>query len=162
MHRFANACSLALSSDGSKLLCGITKAVQMWDVATGKMLYTVKSDVTYPVPRFTADGNRFAVPDSPDAICFRESATGRELGRMRDAGNSQVGQPVLVTLRTRCMHCHGKQVATVITFGSVQDPKSLPPVTRLRPSDNDCARDVARLKMESADFKALRRQWAVE
>src|SRR5262249_24887163 len=34
------ACSLALSSDGSKLLCGITQAVQMWDVAIGKLLYS--------------------------------------------------------------------------------------------------------------------------
>ncbi len=78
------ACSLALSSDGSKLLSGITNAVQMWDVATRKMLYTIKSQVTEPVPVFTADGNRFAVADSYDTICFRESATGRELGRMRD------------------------------------------------------------------------------
>jgi hypothetical protein len=77
------------------------------------------------------------------------------------AGNSQAGQPVLVSLRTRCMHCHGEQVATVITFGTVQKPPP-PPVVRLRPTDNDCARDVARLKLESSDFKALQQQCAGE
>lgn len=77
------------------------------------------------------------------------------------AGRSQVGQPVLVSLRTRCVHCHGEQVATVITFGTVQVPPP-PPVARLRPSDNDCARYVAQVKMECAEFKALLRQWAVE
>jgi hypothetical protein len=77
------------------------------------------------------------------------------------AGRSAIGEPLLVALRTRCVGCHGERAASVNTFGPVQKPPP-PPVVRLRPSDNDCARDAARFKTESAEFKALRQQWASE
>ena len=77
------------------------------------------------------------------------------------AGRSGAGQPLLVALRTRCVGCHGERAATVVTFGPVQVPPPSP-VVHLKPSDNDCARDVAQFKMESANFKALRKQWAAE
>jgi WD40 repeat protein len=112
LEKGANACSLALCSDGSKLLCGTKKAVQMWDLATGKMLYTVKSELTYPCPVFTADQNRFAVPDSPDTICFRESATGRELGRMRDKRLFGASWGVPYGGLSFCLSSDGKTLAT--------------------------------------------------
>jgi WD40 repeat protein len=72
--------SLAFSPDGSRLISGTPQSLQMWDVATGKVLYIVDSD-KYRSPLFSPDGKLLAIADSQDAVCFWDAATGRERGR---------------------------------------------------------------------------------
>ena len=70
-------------------------------------------------------------------------------------------QPILVRLKTRCMVCHGKNTEAVFTFAyPLSGPP--PPVTLLKPSENDQARHVIRRKLERKDFKALQERWKIE
>lgn len=65
--------------------------------------------------------------------------------------------PILATLRSRCVSCHGQDVGAVFTFGAILPPP-LPPVALLNPSGNDHAFLVARRKMGREDFRALNEQ----
>ncbi len=69
--------SLTFPPDGSWLLSITPKAVQMWDLATAKALYTVDATMHYG-PVFTSDGKTLAILDSWQTIRFWDAATGRE------------------------------------------------------------------------------------
>jgi len=70
-------------------------------------------------------------------------------------------EPILVSLRTRCISCHDRDVRTVFTF-AFHSPRPPPPVMQLDPSGNDHAHYVAQHKMEQEDFKALVWLWSTE
>jgi len=64
---------------------------------------------------------------------------------------------VIVKLKTRCASCHGKSLATLMTY-SLQDPPELqPPVTILDVLKNQRGRYTADEKEKREDFKALLR-----
>jgi hypothetical protein len=65
--------------------------------------------------------------------------------------------PILVTLRSRCIACHGQDVSGIATFGT-NSPPPFPPVVQLNSLGNERALYVARQKMERDDFKALNAQ----
>jgi len=65
--------------------------------------------------------------------------------------------PVLTTLRSRCISCHGNQAVTMLTFRKGRT--ALPSVTQLNPADNERSLYVARRKMEREDYKALQEHW---
>ena len=67
------------------------------------------------------------------------------------------GLPILATLRSRCIACHGQDVAAVFTFSS-NLPQPFPPVAQLNPLSSDHAFFVAHRKMEREDFRALNEQ----
>ena len=69
------------------------------------------------------------------------------------------GPPVLVTLRSRCVACHGQDVSMIFTF-STNRPPPFPPATQLNQSGDERASYVARRKMEREDFRALNGQGA--
>ena len=71
--------------------------------------------------------------------------------------NQGVGSPVLVTLRSRCVACHGEKVTHVFTLKTHHQPP-FPPVTYLNHPNNDRAAYVTKQKIERDDFKALQRQ----
>jgi RNA polymerase sigma factor (sigma-70 family) len=84
--------SLALSPDGTRLAAATAqgeqrweKDLQVWDLTTGKPLYTVpcKND-EFRSPRFSADGKTLVVADYWPHVCFLDAATGRERGRTDD------------------------------------------------------------------------------
>jgi hypothetical protein len=64
------------------------------------------------------------------------------------------GPPVLVTLRSRCIACHGQNVSAVFTF-TTNMPELSPPVAQLTAASNEHAFYVADRKMERTDFRAL-------
>jgi hypothetical protein len=69
-------------------------------------------------------------------------------------------EPVLTRMRDRCVACHSRDTARLITFAYHGDPrKPAIPVERLKPSENAHARDVARRKRARAEFRALQQQW---
>lgn len=72
-------------------------------------------------------------------------------------------EAVVAPLERRCAVCHGTtptSVGHLMTFSKHTAPdKPLPPVERLVTAQNVHARDVARKKMESENFKALREHW---
>lgn len=63
--------------------------------------------------------------------------------------------PILATLRSRCIACHGQDVGEIFTFLTNSLPP-YPPVVQLNQLGNERALYVARQKMERADFKALK------
>jgi len=65
--------------------------------------------------------------------------------------------PVLATLRSRCISCHGNQTATILSLRT--DKTALPSVTQLNPADNERSFFVARRKTEREDYKALQQHW---
>jgi WD40 repeat protein len=81
--------SLTLSPDGSRLVSITWEAVQMWDVATAKTLYTVDMNAPkYPSSAaFTSDSKTLAILDSGRTIRFCDAETGRERGRTEGEGN---------------------------------------------------------------------------
>jgi hypothetical protein len=88
------------------------------------------------------------------------ASAGNDLDFASDS-HEAVEQPVLVRLETRCTACHGKNTEAVFTFeGRPSGPP--PPVTLLKPSDNEHARHVVGRKGEQRDFKALQAHWKVE
>ncbi len=64
------------------------------------------------------------------------------------------GLPILVTLRARCIACHGQDITGMFSFSTNSQPP-FPPVAQLNPLNNDHAFYVAKRKMERDDFKAL-------
>ncbi len=76
-----NVYTLALSPDGARLVSITSTALQMWDVASGKALYTVETKDRYRLARFSPDGKWLAVAASGWALSFWDAATGKERGR---------------------------------------------------------------------------------
>ena len=74
---------------------------------------------------------------------------------------AQGESPVLVSLRHRCQSCHGRDLATVISFHSVmpRPERRAPPVERATPAGDDHVRLVARRKATREDFRALIEYW---
>jgi hypothetical protein len=71
------------------------------------------------------------------------------------------GEAVVAPLGTRCTLCHGGPgVGRLLTFAWHAIPgKPSPPVERLVSAQNVHPGDVARRKMDQADFKALQQHW---
>lgn len=69
----------------------------------------------------------------------------------------EVGLPVLVMLRTRCIACHGQDIMAMFTFNTNLQP-AFPPVDQLNPLAHEHALYVAQRKMESVELKALSEQ----
>jgi hypothetical protein len=70
--------------------------------------------------------------------------------------------PVLAPLATKCSGCHGPGpgVGTLMTFSvHKKRDRPMPPVDRLVSARNLHADEVAKRKMASGDFKALRQHW---
>jgi RNA polymerase sigma factor (sigma-70 family) len=78
--------SLTFSPDGGRLLSITPQAVQMWDVAMAKALFTVDATMHYG-PIFTADGKTLAILASWQTIRFWDTTTGRERGRTEGKGD---------------------------------------------------------------------------
>jgi RNA polymerase sigma factor (sigma-70 family) len=76
--------SLALSPDGNRLVCCSEQELQVWDVPTAKVLYSVAGQGKYAGARFSADGKTLAVADSRRSVCFWDAATGQERGRTKE------------------------------------------------------------------------------
>jgi len=93
----------------------------------------------------------------PMAPIYLASA-GNDLDFASDS-HTEVEQPVLVHLKTRCANCHGKNTEAVFTFDLFRGSAPSRPVTLLKSSDNEHARYVVERKGERRDFKALREQW---
>jgi hypothetical protein len=74
--------------------------------------------------------------------------------------NTEVEQPVLVRLKTRCTACHGPNTAAVFTF-EYQSAPSVPlrEVKLLKPVADEHAHDVVGRKHGRRDFKALQAHW---
>jgi hypothetical protein len=68
----------------------------------------------------------------------------------------RIAEPILVRLRTRCTACH--ENTGVRTF-NLHGSAPLPPVTLLKPSDNEHARYVVGRKVDRKDFEALQERW---
>jgi RNA polymerase sigma factor (sigma-70 family) len=73
--------TLAFSPDGARLLSVTSAALQMWDVASGKVVYTVESKDRIRTARFSPDGKWLAVAAGGWSIAFWDAATGKERGR---------------------------------------------------------------------------------
>jgi RNA polymerase sigma factor (sigma-70 family) len=73
--------SLALSPDGARLVSITREALQMWDVASGKVLYTREAKDRFRVAQFSPDGKWLAVAAGAWAISFWDAETGKERGR---------------------------------------------------------------------------------
>ncbi len=73
--------SLDFSPDGKRLVSATSTGLQMWDVASGKALYTREAKDGYRLTRFSPDGKWLAVPAGGWAIAFWDAETGKERGR---------------------------------------------------------------------------------
>lgn len=68
--------------------------------------------------------------------------------------------PILATLRSRCVACHGENVTAVFTFGTIPNPENpLPPVAQLNPLSTEHALLVTRRKIDREDFRSLKQDW---
>ncbi|HWG44724.1 MAG TPA: sigma-70 family RNA polymerase sigma factor, partial [Gemmataceae bacterium] len=76
--------SLTFSPNGRRLLTISPKAVQMWDVATAKALYTTNTTRTFGHAVFSSDGNTLAIGNAWDRIEFWDGVTGQERGHTQD------------------------------------------------------------------------------
>jgi WD40 repeat protein len=73
--------SLALSPDGKRLVSITQGALQVWDAASGKAVYTVEAKDQIRSGQFSPDGKWLAVSAGSWAVAFWDAATGKERGR---------------------------------------------------------------------------------
>ena len=74
----------------------------------------------------------------------------------RISPNDPPGPPIVVTLRTRCQQCHGKDATSLMTFMIALPPHSKPPKVReLDPAAIEAAESALARKNASFDFKLL-------
>lgn len=66
----------------------------------------------------------------------------------------EAGAPILVPLQTRCAECHNSSLTGLMTY-SIHNFLPVPTTRILKPSDQERAYYVARLKEERDDFKSL-------
>jgi WD40 repeat protein len=75
---------LAMSDDGCRLAVSNDRGVRVWDLTSGKELFTKDDKTTYRNLLFSPDGKLLAVLQTYDTVAFWDATTGREAGRTRE------------------------------------------------------------------------------
>ncbi|MCU1273034.1 MAG: hypothetical protein JWO48_465 [Bryobacterales bacterium] len=104
-----------------------------------------------------ASGGLTRVPETAPAYL---PASGNDYGfASAQSGERALSSPILATMRTRCVACHGEDGETVFTLRT----HGVDPVRQINARfDDDCARYVASQKVQREDWTALRREWSRE
>jgi uncharacterized protein (TIGR03067 family) len=151
--------NLLIDSDGKVVPSPLTYEVQVRTFVKdkdGKLVRTESKQYELNRQKLLHDpkGGGFVEADDKVAV-YLPSAGNNYRFASRPHGHDE---PIMVRLGTRCAACHGR--AVVFTFDMEPDESgALPPVTLLRPSDNEHARYVIGRKVEHKDFNALQERW---
>jgi hypothetical protein len=150
---------LLVASDGTVVPSRITYEVQFRGAAARAS--------GAEVPQYELSRRRLLSPSAPGGLV---AVAANMPAYLPSAGNDFSfatstrldGEPVVAPLVTRCTLCHGDGagVGRLVTFAfHTKAGQSPPPVARLVSAHNLHPADVARRKMDQADFKSLQQHW---
>jgi RNA polymerase sigma factor (sigma-70 family) len=154
--------NLLIDSDGKAVVSPLTYEVQVRTFVKdkdGKLVRTESKQYELNRQKLLHDpkGGGFVEADDKVAVYLPNAGNDYSFASHPHRGDAE---PIMVRLGTRCTACHGS--AEVFTFNRDVEPDesgALPPVTLLKPSDNEHARYVIGRKAERKEFTALQERW---